>query len=127
MSISRSLSVALATAVVALATSGAQADGDPAKGEKIFKRCMACHTMEAGKHRVGPSLAGVYGRKAGTAEGYKQYSDSLKNADFEWDDEHLKEYLANPRDMFKDAKMMFRVTKEDDRENVIAYLKQASQ
>ncbi|MEP4476522.1 MAG: c-type cytochrome, partial [Lentilitoribacter sp.] len=62
-------------ALLAISTQ-AMAEGDVAKGEKVFKKCAACHTLEEGKNKVGPSLYGVFGRAAGTLEDYK-YSKAM--------------------------------------------------
>ncbi|MFB3136178.1 MAG: cytochrome c family protein [Rhodospirillales bacterium] len=101
--------------------------GDPVKGEKVFKKCKACHSAKPGKHKVGPSLAGVFGRKAGTAEGYKRYK-GLKGADYTWDEALLDEYLADPKKFVKKrgAKgtlMRFKLKTAAQRADVIAYLK----
>lgn len=112
----------LAIAVV-LAASPAFAGGDAKKGEKVFRKCKSCHTVEPGKHKIGPSLAGVVGRKAGTAEGYTKYK-GLKGADFVWNEDNLDKWLKNPKKFIgKSTSMSFKLRKEDDREDVIAYLK----
>ena len=68
----RLVPAAFALALSAVLGAGmAQASGDAAKGEKVFNKCKACHTLEAGKNRVGPSLNGLFGRAAGTVEGFK--------------------------------------------------------
>jgi len=112
----------------ALASTSALAAGDPARGEKVFKKCKACHTInKGGKNRVGPNLYGVVGRKAGTAPGYK-YSSAMKNAGFVWDEEKLDKFLTKPRKFVKKTKMSFPgLRKAKDREDVIAYLKKMSE
>ena len=68
-----------------------QADGagDPEAGAHVFRTCAACHTVEPGAHRTGPSLASVLGREAGTAEGFDRYSDALRSADLVWREDTL--------------------------------------
>ena len=100
--------------------------GDPVKGEKVFKKCKACHSAKPGKHKVGPSLAGVFGRKAGTAEGYKRYR-GMKGADWTWDEASLEEFLADPKKFVKkrgaNSSMALKLNKAAQRADVIAYLK----
>jgi cytochrome c len=113
-------------AVVALAPTASVSWGqDAGAGEAVFKRnCAICHTVEAGKNKIGPSLAGVAGRKAGTVPGYS-YSDANKNSGDTWDDATLDEYLTDPRKKIPGTKMIFPGLKNpDDRKAVIAYLKQ---
>lgn len=111
-------------ALSALATP-ASAEGDAGKGEKLFAKCKACHTIEAGKNKVGPSLAGVIGRHAGGVEGFK-YSDAMHSSGVIWDEASLDKYLADPKGFVPGNKMAFPGLKnEQDRQDVIAYLKQA--
>lgn len=120
-------SLGLAVAAVALSfTTAAFADGDAAKGQKVFMKCKTCHSLEAGKNMVGPSLHSLFGRKAGTAAGYK-YSDALKNAGFDWNEDHLENWLKNPKTALPGNKMVFvGLKKDDDIDNLIAYLKTAT-
>jgi len=119
-----------ALVVVVLAEGTALAEGDPVAGEKTFKKCKACHVIDSAKHRVGPSLQGVLGRTPGTAEGYK-YSSALKAFGEDgavWDEETLDLWLTKPKDLVKKTKMSFPgLKKPEDRANIIAYLKQASE
>ena len=113
------LTVQLVTATAA------HADGDPTKGKQIFNKCMVCHSVQAGVNKIGPSLHGVVGRKAGTVDGYS-YTDAMKNSGFTWDEATLNKYLTNPRKMVPGTRMIFvGLPKEPDRLDVIAYLKQA--
>jgi cytochrome c len=104
---------------------GAANAGDAALGEKVFLKCKACHQIgEGAKNAVGPVLNGVVGRKAGTYADYS-YSDANKNSGITWDEATLKEYLKNPRAKVPGTKMIFPgLTKDDDIDNVISYLKQ---
>ena len=129
------LAFSLAT-VLALGSGTALAAGDAAKGEKGFKRCKACHALEAGKKKTGPSLHGIFGRTAGTAEGYK-FSKSLKAAGekgLKWDEAQMMEYLKDPTAFLKgylgqdkvSNKMKNKFKKESLRADIIAYLKEAT-
>jgi cytochrome c len=128
MRVRSALTIVTFTAVTALA-GPALADGDAAKGEKVFNKCKACHTVEAGKNKVGPSLHNVVGRTPGTLEGFN-YSKAMKDfgADHVWDDATLHTYLESPKDVVKGTKMAFvGLKKPEDRDDVIAYLKQFSE
>ena len=116
--------IAVAAALGAM-SGGALAEGDAAKGEKVFKKCKACHTATDEKNKVGPHLVGIVGRKAASVDGYK-YGKGITDAAEkigEWDEAKLMEYLENPK-KFVDgkSKMTFRLKKEDQRADVIAYL-----
>jgi cytochrome c len=116
----------IASSLGAPAASYAQSAGDAAKGKKIFARCAACHALEAGTNKIGPSLHGIMGRKSGSVEGFK-YSDAMKGANLTWDEATLDKYLTDPKGFVPGNKMVFPgLKKPDDRANVIAYLKEAS-
>jgi cytochrome c len=121
----------IAVAMTVLAFTGlsgaALADGDADKGKKVFNKCKACHAVGDGaKNKVGPLLNGIVGATAGSVDGFK-YSDAMlaKQAEeFVWTDETLDAYLTKPKDYIPGNKMSFPgLKKEDQRENVIAYLK----
>lgn len=127
---SRSRFVFVALAALVASAAPALAAGDAANGEKVFKKCMVCHTTEAGKHKIGPSLAGVIGRQPGTAEGYK-YSKAMVaygESGVVWDADTLNAYLADPRGVVKGTKMTFPGLKKDqERADVVAYLQKLSE
>ena len=114
--------------VIALGSPAAFAEGDVAAGAKVFKKCRACHTVDkGGKHKIGPNLHGIFGRKVGAAEGFKRYSKALKESDIVWDEEALDNWLKQPKDFIKGNKMPFAgIKKEDDRANLIAHLKEVT-
>ena len=115
--------------VLALFPAQAQ-EGDPAAGKQVFNKCRACHDAEAEKNKVGPHLVGVVGRPAASIEGfnYSANMNELAAAGLVWDEAKLAEYLANPKALVPKGKMAFPgLKKEQDRENVIAYLKEATQ
>ena len=118
---------ALATLAPTFVSSFAQA-ADAQNGEKFFTaNCTACHSTEPGKHKVGPSLAGVYGRKAGSAEGFKLYK-GLAGAKWTWDETTLNDYFKDPQGYTKakngkPGAMPFKVGDPKTREDLIAFLK----
>jgi cytochrome c len=117
----------LCALTVAVSIAPVRAEGDAAKGEKVFAKCKACHALEAGVNKLGPTLHGVFGRKAGTAEGFGKYSDALKDSGIVWDETTIDKYLQNPKEFIPKNKMAFPGLKADqDRADVIAYLKQAT-
>ena len=101
------------------ATSAAAA----AEAPTAFNQCKACHSVEPGKNGIGPSLAGVYGTKAGDVAGF-DFSDAMKNSGLKWDAATLDKYLTNPMAVVPGTKMSFAGLKDaDKRQAVIAYLK----
>ena len=96
---------------------------DPVKGKKVFKKCVACHSLQEGKNKIGPSLYNLLGRKAGSVEGYK-YSKAMKNSNVVWDVESLDKFFTKPRKFIKKTKMSFRgIKKKSLRDDIISYLK----
>jgi cytochrome c len=120
--LSRAFIVLAAAGLIAATVTPASAAGDAEAGKKVFNKCAACHSIEPGKTRVGPSLFGVVGRKAGTLEGYS-YSSAMKGSGLTWDEATLNTYLENPQGVVKGTKMTFLGVKDPtERANVIAYL-----
>ena len=101
--------------------------GDLTHGEKVFKKCAACHSIvKGGKNNIGPALYNVVGRKTGIVSDYK-YSKALASYDKEWTVEELNGYLIKPAKWIKGTKMAFAgLRKEKDRASVIKYLNQSS-
>ena len=121
-------SKALMTALLLLA--GASAISAPAfaedDGETLFGQCKGCHEIREGaKHKVGPHLDGIFGRTAGSSEGFK-YSAAMKRAGedgLKWDSEALSKYIEKPRDFIKGNRMSYRgMAKEEDRKRLIEWM-----
>ena len=111
---------------VILASGGASAAGDAKKGKRVFNKCKACHAVAAGKKKIGPSLHGIFGAKAGMVPKYK-YSKAMKKSNIVWNEETLDQFLAKPKKMIKGTKMSFSgLKKKKDRDNLLAYLKEAT-
>jgi cytochrome c len=119
------LALVLATATALMSGAAlASSDGDAAKGKKVFNKCKACHSLKAGKNKIGPSLNGIIGRPAATAKGFK-YSKAMKASGLTWDEETLKKFLTKPKKFVPGTKMAFAgLKKEKQRDNVIAYLRE---
>ena len=116
-------SASFAVAALAFGSSSCLAAADATAGQQVFaSRCGACHATEPGVSKIGPSLAGVFGRKRGTEAGF-DYSPALKAAAITWDEKTLDEFIQNPNADVHGTKMFVSVPGNDDRQNVIAYLK----
>lgn len=101
----------------------ARADGDAGRGGEQYRACVGCHSLERGSHLTGPSLAGIWGRRAGQADGYIRYSQGLSSADFTWDAETLNGWLADPQGMIPGTYMVFRGVADDQaRADLVAFL-----
>jgi cytochrome c len=100
---------------------------DVAHGEEVFIKCSSCHVLEEGVNRIGPSLAGIVGRPAGTVEGYN-YSEANANSGITWTPEKLFQYLENPQRVVPGTKMAFAGLPDgQDRADIIAYLETGGQ
>jgi len=98
---------------------------DLENGKEVWNKCRACHQLgEGAKNMVGPVLNGLFGRKAGTVEGFN-YSDANKNSGITWDEPTFREYIKNPRAKIPNTKMVFvGLSDERDIEDLLAFLKQ---
>ncbi len=119
---SRPTVLALAFAAIVVSPMTATAAGDPAAGEAVFRKCQACHGLDAAKKKTGPHLSGVIGRKAGSLEGFN-FSEVMRSSGLVWDDSTLDQFLAAPAKFLHGTKMMFPGLKDaQDRADVIAFL-----
>lgn len=109
---------------LAWTVSAATSSGNPSASD--FSRCAGCHSTQAGQNKVGPSLAGVFGRASGSVAGYS-YSPAMKNAHLTWDDQTLDKFLQNPSGLVHGTKMFTSVPDAKTRQRVIAYLKSLPQ
>lgn len=113
----------IALAMITAWSQSAAAEGDVDAGKKVFKKCAACHAVEEGKKKVGPTMFGVWERQAGSIEGYK-YSSAMQEVDYAWDEAQLRGFLAAPKKHLPGTKMAFPgLKKEEQITDLIAYLK----
>src|SRR3546814_19818931 len=109
-------SAAFALGALAFCAGPAYAEGDAAAGKKVFRKCAACHTVQAGKNRVGPSLADIVDRPAATAEGFKSSADMQEfgAGDADWEAANLDAYIAHPTGFIQGNKKGFPGLKKDE-------------
>lgn len=121
---------AASAAAAAMTTMAAEASGDAMAGEQVFARCASCHSLTPGQHSIGPSLAGVAGRKAGSAEGFS-YSSAMAASDVVWSAETLDAHLADVPGFIPGNRMATffpaGVQDPEERANVVAYLMETGQ
>ena len=117
---------ALAAMALVAAPHAALADGDAARGEQKFGDCAACHSVENGVNNLGPSLHGVFGRKAGDLGDFR-YSPALKRSGITWTAQTLDEFIADPQKVVPANRMPYGgMTDSGDRADLIAYLQNAT-
>ena len=121
--------VGVALAVfLALEAQTLAADGNPALGQRVFGACGACHSLRPDQNMTGPSLAGIWNRKAGTLASFSRYSPAMKSANIEWNEKMLDEWIADPQHVIPGNQMTFAGIKDaKQRADLIAFLKQAAQ
>lgn len=111
-----------------LLAAGASAAPDPAalqRGEQVYARCAACHAIEG--HRTGPQHCGLWGRRAGTAQGYNTYSKAMQSSAIVWDERSLNVFLKDPMKIVPGTAMGYAGVKDDgERADLIAWLKEAT-
>jgi cytochrome c len=113
--------------VTALLATAAHAEGDAVRGEARFKDCAACHKLDAGANEVGPSLHGVFARKAGELADFR-YSPAMKRSGVTWTPETLDKYIADPQAFIPANRMPYAgMSNAGDRADLIAYLQKAAQ
>jgi cytochrome c len=104
----------------------AHAGGDPARGEKLYEDCVACHPIERGVHGIGPTLYGILGRKAGEMADY-HYSRALRRSGITWTAEALDTFIADPQASVPANRMPYAgMPDAADRADLIAYLQRVS-
>src|SRR5947207_807363 len=121
----RSVIGAFATSVF-MSTAMAQ-PGDTSRGQQDFRACAPCHSLEPNRNMTGPSLAGLWDRKAGSLPSFERYSDALKSSGIIWDDHSLDGWLTDPQRMVPDNDMPFEGIKDSRvRADLLAFLKEAT-
>ena len=120
------LRVTAALGLTLLLAGAARADGDAARGEARFQDCAACHKMEAGSNNVGPSLHGLFERKAGALADFR-YSPAMKRSGISWTPETLDKFITDPQAMVPANRMPYAgMANASDRADLIAYLQKSS-
>jgi cytochrome c len=100
--------------------------GDPEQGRHLFRVCRGCHSLTPGKHRLGPSLAGIFGRKVGTAESFRYYSPALRRSNVVWNEITLDAWIAAPQSFIPGSRTTFPgLPDAQARVDLIAYLARA--
>jgi cytochrome c len=121
----RTVLPALAVTAMGLLAAAPASAQDAAAGERVFLQCRACHQVgETARNGVGPVLNGLFGRKAGSVEGYN-YSPANKNSGLTWDEATFREYIKDPRAKIPGTKMVYAGLKNEKQiDDLVAYLKQ---
>jgi cytochrome c len=112
---------------IALSSSSSAQYGDAARGQRDFRMCAPCHSLEADRNMTGPSLADLWDRKAGSLPSFERYSDALKSSGIIWNDRSLDAWLTDPDRMVPENEMPFNGIKDPQhRADLLAFLKEAT-
>jgi cytochrome c len=119
--------VIIALSTIASSSPAVAELGDAARGQRDFRVCAPCHSLEPDRNMTGPSLADLWGRNAGSLPSFERYSDALKSSGIIWDDRSLDGWLSDPGRMVPDNEMPFNGIKDArDRADLLAFLKEAT-
>ena len=103
-------------------------EGNSTRGERVFNACAACHSLQPDQNMTGPSLAGLWNRKAGSVASFSRYSPALKSADIIWNDKTLDDWITDPQHLVPGNQMTFPGIKDArQRADLLAFLKEATQ
>src|SRR6266550_3043817 len=117
----------IALATIALLSPALAQNGDASRGEQDFRACAPCHSLEPDRNMTGPSLADLWGRKAGSLPSFERHSEALKSSGIIWDDRALDGWLTDPERMMPDNEMPFEGIKDGRvRADLLAFLKDAT-
>jgi cytochrome c len=124
----KSVKIVIASSLLSsLFAVAALADGDAVRGEARFHECAACHKLDAGANEVGPSLHGLFSRKAGELADFR-YSPAMKRSGVAWTPESLDKYIADPQAFILANRMPYAgISNAGDRADLVAYLQKATQ
>ena len=115
-------SAAVTAAAITALSCGVWADCDVETGKRVYSKCAACHALQAGVHVMGPSLHGLFGRTAGTVQGYV-YSEAMAGAGFVWDRQTFSSFMENPMQYLPGTTMPFAgIRKPEQRKALGCYL-----
>src|SRR5215468_777980 len=118
----------LAILTLCLGASQTHAAGNVAQGQRLFGTCAACHSLQPDQSMTGPSLAGVWNRKAGSLDSFSRYSPALKAANIVWNDKTLDDWITDPQHLVPGNEMTFAGIKDArQRADLLAFLKEATQ
>jgi cytochrome c len=123
---SQAIALAILSSLV-IASQSFAAEGNAARGQRVFGACAACHSLRPDQNMTGPSLADVWNRKAGSVATFSRYSPALKSADIVWNDKTLDEWITDPQHVVPGNQMTFAGIKDArQRADLLAFLKQAT-
>src|SRR5262249_47006507 len=120
--------VAVAMSLMALSAPTWAEPGDVTRGERMYRACVACHSLEPNRNMTGPSLAEIWNRQSGSLASFPRYSPALKSAGIIWSDDTLDEWIKDPQHFIPGNTMTFAGIKDArQRADLLAFLKDATQ